>query len=437
MRVTMRVIALAVVLASASSAEAARKVRCAGGDVACVIAAVEASNTNGRDTVLLLERGVYTLDPGTYPALLPNGLTSTGNLTIKGAGADTTVIQRRADAPPFRILTAEGRLTIEGVSIVGGDAGDTSCVCGGGVFSAGVLTIVAARVSMNRTGDEVAVSIGQGGGIAATGPLMIIDSLVSHNNSNTGGGISAGAATTIAGSTISVNTAFFGGGVAGGVLAISNSVFTGNRGSFGGGIFSSSGADYTLSNTTIAGNSAVFGGAIQIGVADAPPFCCFFRGGTILIANSTLAGNRGSVGSGGIGGPPDFVGGNDQLINVRDTILAQNTFIGPVAVSDCGSNLLFTSLGHNWIGVCPPLTLSDTDLTGDPRLGSLVDDGTPGNAHLPLLSDSLAIDAGGTAHPEHGHEADCPRRDQIGQRRVGACDIGAIEFQPSHHRHER
>ncbi len=182
-------------------------------DVACIIAAVEASNANGRDTVLLLERGVYTLDPTTYPALLPNGLTSTGNLTIKGAGADTTVIQRTADAPPFRILTAEGRLTIEGVSIVGGDAGDTSCVCGGGIFSAGVLTIVAARVSMNRTGDEVAVSIGQGGGMAAMGPLMIIDSLVSHNNSNTGGGISAGTA-TIVGSTISVNTAFFGGGVA-------------------------------------------------------------------------------------------------------------------------------------------------------------------------------------------------------------------------------
>ena len=435
MRVTMRVIVLAVVLASASSAEAARKVRCAGGDVACVIAAVEASNADGRDTVLLLERGVYTLDPTTYPALLPNGLTSTGNLTIKGAGADTTVIQRTADAPPFRILTAEGRLTIEGVSIVGGDAGDTSCVCGGGIFSAGVLMIVAARVSMNRAGDEVAVSIGQGGGIAAMGPLMIIDSLVSHNNSNTGGGISAGAATTIAGSTISVNTGFFGGGVAAGVLAISNSVFAGNRGSFGGAIFTSLGADYTLTNTTIAGNSAVFGGAIQIGVADAPPGLCCFHG-TILIANSTLAGNRGLVGSGGIGGPPDFAQGNDLLINVRDTILAQNT-IGPVAAADCGSNLLFASLGHNWIGVCPPLTLSDTDLTGDPRLGSLVDDGTPGNAHLPLLSDSLAIDAGGTAHPEHGHEADCPRRDQIGERRVGACDIGAIEFQPSHHHHER
>ena len=75
--------------------------------------------------------------------------------------------------------------------------------------------------------------------------------------------------------------------------------------------------------------------------------------------------------------------------------------------------------------------LADTDLTGDPRLGSLVDNGTPGNAHLPLLSDSPAIDAGGTAPADHG-TGDCPWRDQIGRRRVGACDIGAIEFTNRH-----
>ena len=67
--------------------------------------------------------------------------------------------------------------------------------------------------------------------------------------------------------------------------------------------------------------------------------------------------------------------------------------------------------------------------------------------------DSPAIDTGGKAPKHHGHghghddddasatsdkgrkgnHADCPATDQIGERRVNACDIGAIEFQPSRH----
>jgi hypothetical protein len=53
--------------------------------------------------------------------------------------------------------------------------------------------------------------------------------------------------------------------------------------------------------------------------------------------------------------------------------------------------------------------------------------GTPGNGHFPLLPTSQAIDA--------GNAAVCPRRDQLGHRRVNIrgvgtsrCDIGAIEF---------
>jgi hypothetical protein len=41
---------------------------------------------------------------------------------------------------------------------------------------------------------------------------------------------------------------------------------------------------------------------------------------------------------------------------------------------------------------------------------------------FPLLPDSPAIDA--------GHDEVCPETDQLGQPRVGRCDIRAIEFQP-------
>ncbi len=424
MTFTMRVIVVAVILASASSAEAARKFRCAGGDAACVIASIEESNADDRDTVLLLGRGVYTLDPATYPSLLPDGLASTGRLSIKGAGADRTIIQRAAGAPPFRILTSHSRLTIEDVSIVGGDASDTSCACGGGIFSTGVLTIIDSRVLMNRSSGPVVPNQhrGHGGGIAATGPLMIFDSLVSLNRSATeGAGISAGSATII-GSTISANAGQDGGGISAGMLTIIDSAIIGNSGRFGGGIFNEGGADYTLTNTTIAENGAPFGGAIQIGIPDAPPGAITPTQGRVTITNSTISGNRGIVGAGGIGGSANT---ESLIISLRGTILAQNSnLFGP---SDCGGALSFISAGHNLLGQCH--ILSGTDLTGDPRLGSLIDDGSPGNAHLPLLSDSPAIDAGGMA--PQGHEtANCPPRDQIGRRRVGACDIGAIEFQP-------
>jgi hypothetical protein len=70
----------------------------------------------------------------------------------------------------------------------------------------------------------------------------------------------------------------------------------------------------------------------------------------------------------------------------------------------------------------------------DPRLGTLQDNGSPGNAHYPLLAGSPLIDAGGAIGKF------CTQMDQLGQKRVegdgktndGAliCDIGAIEFAP-------
>jgi hypothetical protein len=56
----------------------------------------------------------------------------------------------------------------------------------------------------------------------------------------------------------------------------------------------------------------------------------------------------------------------------------------------------------------------------DAGLGQLADDGTPGNAHYRLVSDSPAIHA--------ANDAVCPKKDQLGPPRAPRCDIGAIEF---------
>jgi hypothetical protein len=102
--------------------------------------------------------------------------------------------------------------------------------------------------------------------------------------------------------------------------------------------------------------------------------------------------------------------------SVQNTIVYN---IDPLA-RDCGG--VITTLGNNLISSLSgcDITLHNTDLVGEARLGALSDDGTPGNAHVPLLPDSPAIDA--------ANDAACPKRDQLGQRRKPRCDIGAVEF---------
>jgi hypothetical protein len=122
---------------------------------------------------------------------------------------------------------------------------------------------------------------------------------------------------------------------------------------------------------------------------------------------SVLGGGVGGIRSAGVA---EFV-----LLN---TILARNT--AQQAPSDCAATGL--SLGTNLLGDPTGclIPLQGSDLTGDPGLDTFTDDGTPGNGHFPLLPTSPAIDAGTTAA--------CPLTDQLGQRRIGRCDIGAIRF---------
>ena len=128
--------------------------------------------------------------------------------------------------------------------------------------------------------------------------------------------------------------------------------------------------------------------------------------GTATVLNSTIAENHGV-------GIANGVAGTVVLLN---TLLALNA----AQIPDCFGTV--TSLGTNLIGdpTGCTITLQPTDLTGDPALDTFIDDGTPGNGHFPLLPGSQAIDA--------GNRPACPRTDQLGHRRIGRCDIGAIRF---------
>ena len=101
------------------------------GDVKCLIDAIHEANANGEKNTIRLKAGTYTLtDVDNTTPDGPNGLPSiTSPLTIKGEGADTTILERASSAPVFRLVhvAASGHLRLTEVTIRGGgDSGGGS-----------------------------------------------------------------------------------------------------------------------------------------------------------------------------------------------------------------------------------------------------------------------------------------------------------------------
>ena len=102
----------------------ARTFYCDAGDVKCLIDAINQANANGEKNTIRLKAGTYTLtDVDNTTPDGPNGLPSiTSPLTIKGEGADTTILERASSAPVFRLVhvAASGHLRLTEVTIRGG-----------------------------------------------------------------------------------------------------------------------------------------------------------------------------------------------------------------------------------------------------------------------------------------------------------------------------
>jgi hypothetical protein len=242
-------------------------------------------------------------------------------------------------------------------------------------------------------------------GILNAGTLNLTDSIVMHNLARVvaGGIFNSGSAVVIRSSIIDNGGLGIGGFQNTGTAIIQDSTISSNGGTIGGGILNE--GIMTITNSTVANNAAnPFGSGGGIA-----------NGGTLKITNSTISGNVATTFSRG-GGIASGGG-----LEMQNTILALN-ILSPFAMfgPDCSGTI--TSLGNNLIGDLSgcDINLLPTDLIGDPGLRAFMDNGTPGNGHFPLLPTSQAIDA--------GNNDVCPKRDQLGRRRVGPCDIGAIRF---------
>jgi parallel beta-helix repeat protein len=162
---------------------------CAAGDVACLSAAMQAANANGEVNTITLEAGLYTLTAVDNDTDGPTGLPSvTSALTLRGAGAGSTIIERTASAPRFRLghVALNGTLTVEGLTLQGGDF--TSLPDGGGgLRNRGTLTIADSILSGN-----VASSGGGGIALATQSGVTLTNSSVGGNLPTSGGGVSGG-----------------------------------------------------------------------------------------------------------------------------------------------------------------------------------------------------------------------------------------------------
>jgi hypothetical protein len=429
------VAAMSVVLVAFGPVQAA-VFQCPSGDVACLIAAINTANGNGEDDTITLAAGTYTVTTVDHEADGPNGLPSvTSPLTIRGSGADSTILERAANAPPFRLLhvSADGVLQLEGLTVRGGQ---TDSAGGGLVNRGGTVTVTQTTFAGNRA--EGGAGLWTVGGTVDITEARFLDNGAGHPG---GGLLNCGGTVTIAAATFARNTADAGtiingnhpdfcagtvestmtivnttiadnvvndiGGILNsGTMLVLNSAIVRNRAeSFDVGGIANSGP-LILMNTTVAANIGPRIGGIA-------------NSGTLTLINTTVADNQ-PFEAEGVGGLANSPGSAAMLSN---TLLARNT--ADEGAPDCSGPV--TSQGHNLIGDLTGCTITpqDGDLTGPPGLGSLVDDGTPGHAHLPLLAASQAIDAG-----DNEVCSEDPRlaTDQLGHPRVGICDIGAIEF---------
>ena len=240
-----------------------------------------------------------------------------------------------------------------------------------------------------------------GGGIYDDGNTTLINSILSNNVAmRNGGGIFNRRDVTVTGSTLDGNSAVAGGGIfsQSGTITMTQSTVSNNSSSTDGGGIYANFASIQMSNSTVSGNTTPGNGG---GIYGIPVFTS-----AVSISYSTIANNSAANG-GGIHGPVAWG-------TIDNSIIADNT-----ADFDCvditPANITNTLIED---GSCGIAARTNGNLTGDPQLGALADNGATTQTHLPS-GNSKAIDVG----------ANCMlSTDQRGEPRADlACDIGAVE----------
>jgi hypothetical protein len=426
--------------------------------------------------------GIYTIaliDSDSDLTFGPSALVVSDTKTIDG-GTSKITITRNASWQPTRLrlfyVTPAGHLTLKNLTLTGGrarggdaDAGGGGAGLGGAIVNAGTLELLAVTLSGNQaiggsTFDIPGVNFNlNGGGLGGDAE----DARGGPPNGAPGGGGSAGFGG--GGSSNSDGSAGFGGGggsygtgagFGGGGGANGAGVGFGGGGGnedgyvaggggggagFGGAVFNYGGS-ILITNATLTGNKAQGGSSQYGGNGSGFGGAIFNLNGTVTATNATVANNIAAQGGGAIyslglngiatqGGPTLRTTSSNApaLVTLNNTMLAgsndgANT---PVAVSDylqnggggfvasAGTNNIIPNAGSNFAG---------SALTLDPMLNSLGDNGGPTQT-MALQSNSPAIDAGSDSAAGAANLTTDQRGPGFPRKLGSSVDIGAFELQ--------
>jgi len=332
-----------------------------------------------------------------HPIHTEAGIVVNKDVTIRGLGAADTIVQAHDETPdkaPERVFLIEEGATaiLERMTIRHGRP-SVQDECGGGIMNYGTLTLKNCVVTNNS-------AIGGGGVDNRRGTLTIVASTISDNVARGDGppGIECGGGGGVKCST--------------GMLTIINSTITGNQGGLrssglGGGVRTGCGCTAEIINSTISGNKAVdYGGGIA-------------AAGTVQVTNCTISNNAVGGGGGAL-----WVRGE---VNIRNTIIANNIGGRNCTIGGEGGHVGTGSIGANNNNLIEDGSCN-ADLSGDPMLDSLADNGgdtwthalLPGSPALDAIlaiSCTLPTDQRGAPRPVVQTSSDTP------------CDIGAFELQ--------
>ncbi|MEY2512083.1 MAG: hypothetical protein QOE26_2846 [Verrucomicrobiota bacterium] len=381
-------------------------------------AIMKANHFPGGGVTIVIPAATYglTIAPTGADDELTGDLNITASMTIQGAGAATTIINANKIDRVLSLSSAP-TVTITGVTLRNGSSTGT----GGGINSAGSLTLNSALVSGNRSGNGVS-----GGGILSQKTLILNNTVVSDNQAGgNGGGIFTTGTATVNSSFISGNLTLnggYGGGILNnGTMTITDSLISGNqtlRGSAlatsgkGGGIWNA-GGPITILNSTISNNSALSdGGGI-------------YNDGTVFTYSTTIAGNL-AANDGANSGTGGGINNGSGVVNLRTTLVGQN-YAG-ITPSDLSGTI--ASQDYNLIQSIAGATITGVtahNITGlDPLLDSLHDNGGVTQTRA-LFAGSVAVDAIPTAQCTDQFGAPLTTDQRGAQRGNGGCDIGAYE----------
>jgi hypothetical protein len=320
------------------------------------------ANANPRPDIIAFSRTGTIALTGALPEL-------STDMEILGPGAGALTV-RRVTGGDYRIFTvnAGAVVRISGLTISNGKA-----INGGGIWSAGALTLEGVSVSGNQAVSSPTSGGAIGGGIySSTGSLLVENSVVSGNVARA------------IGPNVSDATAFGGGIYSNGTATINNSQIINNKAevphtplslcawAWGGGIF---GRTLNIAHTTIAVNTTEAYGqdcAFSFGAG------IYSSNGTATVSYSTVRGNTASAFSGG-DGTPAYGGGifasplvlrNSTIVNNKASgvdaygggISGANVTITDSTIANNGCDGFGTGGGISMSGVS---TITNSTITGN------------------------------------------------------------------------